>query len=68
MHMHIMIHAIVMSVQPFFKRLPDDSTSVALVMDSCYIVPNVFAVCGMPCSDTYIALERIAAHVSCLET
>ncbi len=54
MHMHIMIHAVVMSVQPFLNIFEtDDSTSVALVMDSRYIVPHVFAVCGVPCVDTY---------------
>lgn len=57
MHMHIMIHAIVMSVQPFLNiSETDNSTSVALVMDSCYIVPNVFAICGVPWVETYIAL------------
>jgi len=55
--MHIMIHAIVMSLQPFLNiSETDNSTSVALVMDSCYIVPNVFAICGVPCVDAYIAL------------
>ncbi len=54
MHMHIMIHAVVMSVQPFLNiSKTDDSTSVALVMDSRYIVPHVFAVCGVPCVEAY---------------
>ncbi len=54
MHMHIMIHAIVMSVQPYLNISErDDSTSVALVMNSRYIVPYVFAVCGVPFVDTY---------------